>query len=50
VTLVLFAQDVGPAFRPRIYASMVGDLMAPVIAWQAFRVIERRQARREAQG
>jgi hypothetical protein len=22
---------------------MVGDLMAPVIAWQAFRVIEHRQ-------
>lgn len=43
-TLVLFAQDVSPAFRPRIYATMVGDLMAPVIAWQAFRVIERRQA------
>jgi hypothetical protein len=48
VTLVLFAQDVSPAYRPRIYATMVGDLMAPAIAWQAFRVIERRQATRDA--
>ena len=48
MTLVLFAQDVSPAFRPRIYATMVGDLMAPLIAWQAFRLIERRQAARAA--
>lgn len=27
---------------------MAGDLMAPVIAWQAFRLIEQRQAARAA--
>ena len=45
VTLMVFARTVDDEFRPRIYATMVGDLMAPVIAWQAFRLIE---ARREA--
>jgi hypothetical protein len=48
VTLVLFAQAVDRQFRPRIYATMAGDLMAPVIAWQAFRLIEERQAARAA--
>jgi hypothetical protein len=50
VTLVLFAQAVDERFRPRIYATMAGDLMAPVIAWQAFRLIGQRQAARARGG
>jgi hypothetical protein len=40
VTLLYFASITEPTFRRRIYLALVGDLMAPLIAWQAFRWIE----------
>jgi hypothetical protein len=34
--------------RPRLYATLAGDLLAPVVAWFAIKAINRRRARAEA--
>ena len=48
LALAILAQA-GPAdFRPRVYASLVGDLGLPLIAWQLLRAIAQWRERREA--
>lgn len=54
MALTVLAQE-GPAyFRPRAYASLVGDLGLPLIAWQLLKAIaqwrQRREARKAAAG
>lgn len=41
--LVYFAAITEPEFRRRIYVALVVNLMLPFIAWQAFRLIDRRR-------
>jgi hypothetical protein len=46
VTLLYFANITHTEFRRRIYVALVVNLMMPLIAWQAFRLIAERQDRR----
>jgi uncharacterized membrane protein YhaH (DUF805 family) len=41
--LVYFASITEPDYRRRIYVALVVNLMLPLIAWQAFRLIEQRR-------
>ena len=43
VTLVYFASITEPDFRRRIYVALVVNLMLPLVAWQAFRLIDARR-------
>ncbi|MHB1260543.1 MAG: hypothetical protein ACYC2H_02380 [Thermoplasmatota archaeon] len=40
MTLIYFASITEPDFRRRIYVALVVNLMLPLIAWQAFRLID----------
>ena len=46
-SLLVMAQFVDEAYRPRIYWSLAGDLLIPVIAWFALKAIGKRRAERK---
>ena len=43
--LLYFASVVDPAFRPRIYGALAGDLLLPVVAWFVFKAMNKRRDR-----
>jgi hypothetical protein len=45
--LLSFAAITPSGFRTRIYVALVVNLMLPLVAWQAFRLIEARRSSAE---